>query len=256
MNCGHSRETLALFIENDLPGAQTEQIRTQVDACSECRQACEELRASQSLIRTRLKLPNSAPPEVYSRVRHEVLAKIQDEPRLFGWALQLERALVLSFRAHPYAIASLAILIAISASLWAQAGRAPAVTRAAAAVFNGKDTLVMPEGYRNWIFVGSSEGSRVYVSPAAYQKFARGGSLPEGTVIVMERPPEMGKDSAHHPTLVASVKDSSRFDGGWGFFDFSEKEGIARPRSAVSDGTCRPCHEAHAQTDHVFTHLS
>jgi hypothetical protein len=56
------------------------------------------------------------------------------------------------------------------------------------------------------------------------------------------------------PALEASVKDSSRFKGGWGFFDFTDKDGeIGSKARALPDGACRPCHELLGQTDHVFT---
>src|SRR5437899_12251410 len=67
--------------------------------------------------------------------------------------------------------------------------------------FEGKDTLLRPDGYREWVFVGSSLGLRyeegkkqperlafknVYIDPAAYRAYARTGAFPQGTVFVLE----------------------------------------------------------------------
>jgi hypothetical protein len=52
-----------------------------------------------------------------------------------------------------------------------------------------------------------------------------------------------------------SVKDSSRFDGGWGFYDFTQPGGQPRPEAAVlpQSAGCLSCHRDEAETDHVFT---
>src|SRR5262245_56141847 len=78
----------------------------------------------------------------------------------------------------------------------------PAAEPAKAAVqFEGKDTLLRPDGYREWVFVGSSLGLRydegkgqadqleyknVYVDPGAYRAYRETGAFPEGTVLVLE----------------------------------------------------------------------
>lgn len=77
-------------------------------------------------------------------------------------------------------------------------------TTVSAAVFEGQDTLLRPEGYREWVFAGSSTGlnyspnpapasansrediKHVYIHPAAYREFAQTGKFPEGTVMVLE----------------------------------------------------------------------
>jgi len=69
---------------------------------------------------------------------------------------------------------------------------------------------------------------------------------------------EPGLDGVYEKEFIAleaSVKDSSRFDGGWGFFDFTDNDGKMKAKAqALSDGTgCRSCHEERAETDHVFT---
>jgi hypothetical protein len=175
-------------------------------------------------------------------MRERLLSQIRDERRTLGWALRLERALVLSFRGQPYAFAGLAVLLVISAVLLGQPRHA-----LPAAQFEGEEALVRPLEYRSWVLVGN----QVYVDPAGYREYTRTGAFPEGTVFVRER---TRSEQDPHGAFVASVKDSSRFQGGWGFFDFTEKEGPLQSRArTASYGTCQPCHEAQAETDHVFT---
>lgn len=239
MNCGHSMEMLALFVEDDLPVAQAERMRNQIGACSVCRQACEQLQASQSLIKARLKLPRHAvaSTESLADVRRRVVTRIQSRP--LGWALQVERALTLSFRRHSYAFAGVVIGVVVSAALLGQVGRA-----LPAAQFEGKYTLLRPDRYLEW----ESVGSGVYVDPAGYAEYEKSGTFPERTVIVMKRTRSEAVNDPHGDFSV-SVKDSSRFEGGWGFFDLSGKSKAV----AATDGTCQPCHKVNAQTDHVFT---
>jgi Cytochrome P460 len=146
-----------------------------------------------------------------------------------------------------------------------------------AAVFDGRDTLFRPEGYRDWILVGPSAavpGSgadhgaasptrtparSVYINPSGYREYAKTGRFPDGTLMVWEpRPngPETA-DGPHKraPALLASVKDSTRFDGGWGFFDFTGLEGrvTSKAQALPESSGCRGCHRQDAETDHVFT---
>src|SRR5712692_652745 len=66
--------------------------------------------------------------------------------------------------------------------------------------FSGDNQLVRPEGYREWMFVGSnlnmgySEGPaptesrfhNIYVQREAYREYAATGKFPDKTVLVME----------------------------------------------------------------------
>lgn len=149
-----------------------------------------------------------------------------------------------------------------------------------AAVFEGQDSLLRPEGYRQWIFVGSSMGLRydenpekrssgesqrfnnVYLDPVAYREFSKTGKFPEGTVFVLEilsaaskkEPGLQGSYQKDRVALEASVKDSTRFEGGWAYFSFDDPSGKlkdkAQPRPQAS---CYACHHQKAATDHVFT---
>src|SRR5262249_38641996 len=132
-----------------------------------------------------------------------------------------------------------------------------------AAVFVGKNALLCPAGYREWMCVGRSLYHNVYIDPAAYREYSRSGKFPEGTVMVLETSPGEAK---HDPELQGfhekdfmgvevSVKDSSRFDGGWGFFNFTDAAGNLKAEAEVlpQSAGCLACHREKAEIDHVFT---
>jgi hypothetical protein len=129
--------------------------------------------------------------------------------------------------------------------------------------------LVRPEGYRDWILVApaatatrtpshSVSINRVYINPLGYREYEKTGRFPDGTQMVWrpvtgERAPmrHAHKDAA----LLVSVKDSTRFEGGWGFFDFTALDGtvMARAQALPESSGCGTCHRQDAETDHVFT---
>lgn len=163
----------------------------------------------------------------------------------------------------------------------AQAKKPPAAAAdKPAAVFEGKDTLLRPENYREWVFVGSSTGlnympnpapasanadediKHVYINPSSYREFSKTGKFPEGTVMVLEiaeaaRKNEAGLQGSYAQKFIAleaSVKDSKRFPGGWAYFGFTDMEG--RPLAKAKpfpDNACLSCHQQKAATDRVFT---
>jgi hypothetical protein len=158
-----------------------------------------------------------------------------------------------------YALAGLVLLGIASVSLLAL--RHPTLDASqSAAVFVGKDTLVRPEGYRGWIRA-SGPGRTVYMNPAGYREFSRTGRVPDGALLIWE---SVGADGATGPShqahqassvLLASVKDSSRFDGGWAFFDFTSARGGLRSNAkALPEASgCGTCHRPDAETDGVLT---
>jgi hypothetical protein len=152
-----------------------------------------------------------------------------------------------------------------------------ALAQQPSAVFEGKNTLIRPEGYREWIFVGSSLGlsyaqdpsqtraplyHNVYMIPWAYREFSKTGKLPEGTMMVLElataenksEPGLQGSYEKDYAALEVSVKNSARFDGGWGYFNFTERPGVLKAKADPNPkNTCWACHDQRAATDHVFT---
>jgi hypothetical protein len=148
-----------------------------------------------------------------------------------------------------------------------------------AAQFEGKDTLRRPERYREWVFVGSSQGLRynekddqqqsdklefknVYINPAAYRAYLKTGKFPEGTILMLEtasaaikaEPGLRGSYQKEFTSLSAAVKDSLRFGDGWAYFSFSAGPGkltaTARP---FPKAACFDCHHQKGADDNVFT---
>src|SRR5215470_13693972 len=132
--------------------------------------------------------------------------------------------------------------------------------------FEGKDTLLRPDGYREWIFVGSSLGLRydegkkqsdqleyknVYLDPAAYRAYKETGAFPQGTVLVLEtatadekrEPGLRGSYQKEFTGLSAAVKDKDRFPDGWAYFAFSDAPGKTKDKARpAKKAACYDCH--------------
>jgi len=262
MSCGYSKEILALYIEDDLPTLEAVQkVDSHLSACPECRQYCEQLRRSQSFIRSQFRpVPQgSVSQEMLAAVRRNVMSHVDAAQRSAGWAVRLERFLLLGFRKQRYAVVGFAFVAVVSVSLLGQIRHSPAKADRARAVFVGKNTLLCPTGYREWVFLGcpSSEGHsdgprNVYINPDAHREYVRSGKFPDGTVMVLEK---LSSEKALIG-LEVSVKDSSRFDGGgWGFYEFTQDQGKLKSdaESLPNSAGCIACHRDKAATDHVFT---
>jgi hypothetical protein len=250
MKCGYSREILALYIEDDLPAPGAREIvHRHLSECAECEQYCEQLRGSQSLIRARLgsRGQDIVSADTLAGVRHAVMSQIGGAQQKLGWTIKLERLLLLGFQRQRYAVAGFAIVAIVSASLLGQIRHSQKQSNVAGAMFVGKDKLVRPAAYREWVFVGSSLGHNVYINPDAYREYSKSGKFPEGTVMVQEM--------VSMEAVRVSVKDSSRFEGGWGYFDFAEGTGTLKSEAEPLAQTagCLSCHQEKAATDHVFT---
>ncbi len=147
--------------------------------------------------------------------------------------------------------------------------------QATAPVFEGKSTLLRPENYREWVFVGSSLGlsytqnapaqeqyHNVYINPSSYRGFTKTGKFPEGTMMAMEvisagtkiEPGLHGSFEKDFIRLEVSVKDTKRFEGGWAYFDFSGGGSLkAKAEPFPVSAGCVACHKQNAETDNVFT---
>src|SRR5262249_33527598 len=146
-----------------------------------------------------------------------------------------------------------------------------------AAQFEGKDTLLRPEGYREWVFVGSSLGLRydegkeepqplefknVYIDPAAYRAYRETGAFPQGTVLVLEtasradkkEPGLRGSFQKELTGLSAAVKDNDHFPDGWAYFSFSDGPGKPKDKARpAKKAACYDCHREKGAEDNVFT---
>jgi len=144
------------------------------------------------------------------------------------------------------------------------------------AKFDKDGKLLLPTGYRTWVFVGASvtpnelnggkaafpEFHTIYMDPTSYDIFKNTGEFPEGTVMVKETQMIGGKEApsgkgyfmGDFVLLAAGVKDTKRFGGnlsGWGFFAFG-KPTDPKPKAGVLPAEeCNSCHSAAAQ-EQVF----
>jgi hypothetical protein len=265
VSCGFSRESLALYASGDLSSDQATAAARHLSGCDGCRQFVDELRAARAAMRSLARQPVSELD--CAAMRRQVMAAIE-RGDAGGWAVRLERAIVLAFRPRRWATAAAVVLAALSVSLLAQMRQPPAAAMRSIAVVEGTDTLYRPAGYRDWVLVGSGvadssggagsagaatgghnpdNADKVYVDPLSYREFARSGRFPEGTLMVWESGGGEAAARPHKnsPQLLASLKDSRRFDGGWGFFDFTGSDGAmsAKARALPASSGCRACHQ-------------
>lgn len=143
--------------------------------------------------------------------------------------------------------------------------------------FTAGNELMRPQGYREWVFVGSSlamsyerkpekvkhpKFHHLYINRDAYYEFEKSGTFPEGTILVMEvltagshaSINRQGHFADQFSGLEAAVKDSSRFPERWAYFSFDLKDGsLSGTAKAFAKERCWSCHNEHAQTDNVFT---
>ena len=150
--------------------------------------------------------------------------------------------------------------------------------RAQDATFNGDGSLNRPEGYRDWMYVGTPltpndmndgeapfpEFHNVYINPQAWRDYQRTGQFPDGTVLVKELVSVGSKEASsgkgyfmgEFVGLEAAVKDSKRFPhepGNWAYFSFGHSYPLADTTKAQAVENCSSCHQTRAAQDFVFT---
>jgi hypothetical protein len=248
----------ALYVEGDLTDSRQEaRLKRHLVECPECQRLFQELERSQSLLKSLRQ--NTAGSPALTTVRRAVLSRIENGQVRLGWMVRLERALLAVFRKPRYAAAGLCVIGVAAASLSVAMRPAPLRIVRAAAVFEGGDTLVRPDGYRDWVLVGASlrtddagggglrgnhdSPHNVYIDPAAYLSYTETGEFPEGAVMILET----------GARLEASVKDSARFENGWGYFEFTGSGGGLRAKALPEESGCRSCHQTSDGNDPVFT---
>lgn len=146
------------------------------------------------------------------------------------------------------------------------------------AYFTDAGHLIRPEGYREWVYVGTPltpnelnppeapfpEFHNVYIDPVSYQGYMDTGTFREGTVLVKELA-SVGSTQAVSGKgyfmgdflgLEATVKSAERFPdepGHWAYFSFGHAYPLADTAEAFDASACNACHEASAADDFVFT---
>lgn len=159
---------------------------------------------------------------------------------------------------------------------------AAAQTERSAAHFTNDGKLILPTGFRRWVYVGAPltpnglnngkanfpEYHNVYIQAQNVDAYMKTGEFPEGTVIIKEltrvlnpmfpdgsrtEPSGRGFFNGEFNGIDATVKDSKRFakTNGWGFFTFGHHplpyDETAAEKSAAE---CAGCHIANvAKTD-------
>lgn len=147
--------------------------------------------------------------------------------------------------------------------------------------FNDKNQLLTPEGYREWIFVGTPvtpndmnngkapfpEFHNVYIDPVSYKHYKKTGKFRDGTILVKELVSVGAKSAASgngyfegdYIGLEATIKDSKRFakePGTWAYFSFTNPDHslpYKKTAPAFPAAVCNSCHDAAAADDWVFT---
>ena len=141
--------------------------------------------------------------------------------------------------------------------------------------YTANDELVMPENYREWVWLSSGLGmtygpnasestaanpmfDNVFVTPEAYRAFLQTGSWPDKTMFVLELRASHTEGSINKGgrfqgdvrAIEVEVKDESRFAGKWAFFDF---RGNRSPvKSLPQTATCYSCHSQNGAVDNTF----
>ena len=144
--------------------------------------------------------------------------------------------------------------------------------------FTADGQLIRPEGYREWIYVGTPltpnelnppeapfpEFHNVYIHPADFAHYKKTGKFPDGTILVKELV-SVGSKAAVSGNgyfmgefigLEATIKDSKRFKnepGYWAYFSFGHAYPLADTAESFPAPACNACHEASAADDFVFT---
>ncbi len=146
--------------------------------------------------------------------------------------------------------------------------------------YDGAGNVLRPEGYRKWVFVGTSLGLRymgeggsdqgpgsfhnVYIQPEAYDEFVKTGRFPEKTILAMEVYSAGTKEAKSELTggyygdrltgFSAAIKDKERFPEGWGYVSFMrDGSNLLAKAEPFRKAQCFDCHAKHAATDNVFT---
>src|SRR5258707_885091 len=139
--------------------------------------------------------------------------------------------------------AGIAVLFGIAGMFYALAGAAETRAGQASVVeFTPDGKLKMPDGYRNWVYVGAvvtpndlndgeatfPEFHSVYMDPESFAHFEKTGEYRDGTVMIKELIGVGAKEASSGKGyfmgdfrgLEASIKDSKRFKdepGSWAY---------------------------------------
>ena len=236
MKCAQARELLALYAGGDLEATEVTRVDQHLHACAECREFHAGLESNHSLLRSLRR--ESATPASLSQMRANLFAQLQNPAAVLGWRLRLERFLLTGFRRPRYAVAGMAVAAIMTLTLLPQMQQVAA----------GPVVMARPD-FSNWQVVDATthpehhDFGKAFIDPVAYKEFTQTGKFPEGTVMVLESRDPAGP-------VLASVKNNSKFEGGWGYFEFQK---TSKDSALPSTAGCAGCHRDKGARDHVFT---
>ncbi len=178
----------------------------------------------------------------------------------------------------PYAVAlagGLLIIVFFASSLVPQVKAGGEVM----AKFNASGEMIRPEGWREWIYVGTPvtpnslnppeaafpEMHSVYIDPKSWAHYKKTGEFREGTMLAKE-PALVGSTQAtsgkgffmgEFSGFEIAYKSAKRFPNepaNWAYFSFGHKpEPYNATAKAMPTAACAACHTASAAEDMVFT---
>jgi len=144
--------------------------------------------------------------------------------------------------------------------------------------FNSAGELIRPEGYRQWVYVGTPltpndlnppeapfpEFHNVYIHPDDFSQYQRTGTFPDKTILVKELVSVGSKKAVSgngyfmgdFVGLEVTIKDAERFPdepGTWAYFSFGHSYPLAETAKEFPTAACNACHEASAADDFIFT---
>src|SRR6201996_747027 len=154
---------------------------------------------------------------------------------------------------------------------------APPQAQTALVEFTPEGKLKRPEGYREWIYIGTPltpndmnggeaafpEFHAVYIDRESFAHFKKTGEFQDGTVLVKdlvsvgskEAPSGKGYFEGDFNGMDVSIKDSKRFKdepGNWGYFTFGHKPPLKAEAPMNNAASCNSCHQGAAAKDWVF----
>ena len=138
--------------------------------------------------------------------------------------------------------------------------------------YTASKNLTRPEGYREWMFVGSNLGigydenpgrsafKNIYIQREAFAVYRESGKFPEKTMLVMEvfsagekaSPARRGQFEDKFLGIEVALKDSSAFADKWAYFNFISQKGQLAEAKAFPKEACWSCHNEHGASDNVF----
>lgn len=140
--------------------------------------------------------------------------------------------------------------------------------------YNEEGRLLLPSGFRQWIFAGSSLGltysegkssgqemfHHTLIEPSAYRHFSETGEFREGTMLALllhptadgVLPGRQGRFAGDVMAVELAVKDRERTSEGWAYYNFGSREGLLESAEPFPAASCYSCHVEHAAKDNVF----